>query len=335
MIRRRNPATVRDVARGAGVSTATVSRVLNGDRRVAPATRDRVLSAARDLDYRMNRTARALKTRKSRTVGIVAPEFRNDFFMNVVTGIEAELHDEGYGVLLCSSDEDPGEEAARLALLREKGVDGVLLIPASSETVTLDELGSIPSVLVDRLVVGVDADAVLSENFEGVVTAVETAIRRGARRIGFIGGDLGLTSARERYDGFLAALERGGLKPDREIVLFGDYHRESGRRIMRDLMERADPPSWVFISNFFMHLGAAEYLTEAATEIPDDLRIIAFDSMAGSALFPRSALLLAQPMDEIGREAARLLLSRIRGEGLSFPTIRRLPVTLVERPDNG
>ncbi len=318
--------TVKDVAEAAGVSTATVSRVLNGDSKVRPETAEKVMEQVERLGYRMNRIARSLKTNRTHTIGIVAPEFKNDFFMSIVTGIEDSLKQANYSVILCSSRENREEEKERLLLLKEKNVDGVIIIPGCGQGEHFHIMDPTPLVLVDRLVEGYEGDAVLSDNLQGSFNAVSLSLKRGARRIGFIGGDMELTSARERYEGYLKALGESGKKRIPELELFGNYHEESGYELMKTLMERKDPPDLVFISNYFMHLGAARYLLEQK-EKPEGLQILSFDDMPLAAFFPYSGIIVAQPMEEIGRKAAELLLGRIRGKS-GEKTILRLPTTL-------
>jgi LacI family transcriptional regulator len=303
-------ATVKDVAEKAGVSTATVSRVLNGDARVKPDTVLLVNRTIEELGYRMNRVARSLKTSRTHTIGVIAPEFRNEFFMNIVTGIEEELKKKGYSVILCSSRERREEETELIGMLRDKGVDGIILIPGSSEGEHLNSVLPLPLVLVDRTVDGYPCDAVVGDNYRGAYNAVGMALGEGARRIGFIGGDMNLSTARERFGGYGAALREKGLTARNGDILFGDYHEESGYRLMGELMGREDPPDYVFIANYFMHLGAARYLLEQKSPFPG-LHILSFDDMPLASFFPYSSIIVAQPMEEMGRRAAELLLTRV------------------------
>ena len=318
-------ATIKDVAKLAGVSTATVSRVINGDAKVRPETAQIVQNTIDSTGYTMNRIAQSLKTNRTQTIGIIAPEFSNEFFMNVVSGIEDELKERGYSVILCSSRENRQEEESQLILLKEKSVDGIILIPGSSKGHHLKQASPIPLVLVDRLTGDFPCDAVLADNFMGAYDSVNSVISLGGvERVGFIGGDRQLSTARERYDGFAAALKEAGLTPHDGDVLFGDYHSSSGYKLMRQLMEMRNPPRHVFISNYFMHLGAAQYLLEKGSR-SQGLHIISFDDMPLASFFPYSSLIVAQPMVEMGHEAARLLLERIDGNHEDFPRIVRLP----------
>ena len=324
MSKKQSPVTVRDVAEKAGVSTATVSRVLNGDPKVRPDTAVKVKNAVHLLGYRMNQVARSLKTRRTHTIGIIAPEFKNEFFMSIVAGIEETLKQIGYSVVLCSSRENREEEAERLQLLKEKNVEGVIIIPGSNKGEHFNIMDGTPVVLVDRLVEDFVSDAVLSDNFQGSYDAVLYSLERGARRIGFIGGDRTLTSARERYEGYLKALKDYKVESEPDIILFGDYHEDSGFKLMKTLMEGETPPDHVFISNYFMHLGAARYLLQSDHR---GLHILSFDDLPLASFFPYTSIIVAQPMDLIGQEAAKLLIQRIRGSKEEV-RILRLPTSM-------
>lgn len=313
--------TVKEVAVKAGVSTATISRVLNGDPKVRPDTAEKVKKVIKQSGYRMNQTARSLKTSRTNTIGIVAPEFKNDFFMSIVTGIEETLKNEGYSVVLCSSQESTDEEKERLRLLKEKNVDGTIIIPGSKNGEHFSLMGETPVVLVDRLVQDFHSDAVLSDNFQGSYDAIKSAATKGARRIGFLGGNMELTSAKERYEGFEKACQDLNIQIENDLLRFGDYHENSGHMLMKQLMECPAPPEYIFISNYFMHLGAARYLLEAGKDFPG-LHIISFDDLPLASFFPCISIIVAQPMEEIGRAAAELLLGRIRGDKSEYKTIR-------------
>lgn len=326
MKKKSHTVTVKDVAQHAGVSTATVSRVLNGDPKVKEDTADLVRKAIGELGYRMNQVARSLKTNKTHSIGIIAPEFSNDFFMNIVTGVESELKKHGYSVILCSSSEDTGKEKEQIQLLNDKNVDGAIIIPGSCLGSHFSLFNEKPIVLIDRMVDDFKTDAVLSDNYKGTYDAVQYSVDKGAKRIGFLGGDMNLTSARERYEGYLAALKDNNLAIDESIILFGDYHSRSGYVLMRTLMEQPAPPEHIFISNYFMHLGAARYLLESGTDAKG-LHILSFDDLPLAAFFPYSSIIVAQPMEEIGQKAADLLIKRIHGLK-DDPRIIRLPTTM-------
>ncbi len=322
--------TVKDVAKLAGVSTATVSRVINDDPRISPGTKARVLESIKELDYKINNIARSLKTNKTYTIGFICPELANNFYMSVAKGVEDELRKQGYNVIVCNSNESVEEEKQRFELLVEKCVDGIILIPTSDDGVHLNRLTgqNIPVVLVDRLVDGFTADAVLVDNINGCYSAIEYLINNGNRRIGFIGGDMRLTSARERYEGYTRALGDYRIPVEESIVRFGDFHVRSGYEAMKGIMESGNPPSYVFVSNYFMHVGATKYLMEHGREHENPVSIASFDDMELTSVLGFCNVIVDQPITEIGGRAAQLLLGRINGEELVFPQIIRLKTEL-------
>lgn len=323
--------TVKDVAKFAGVSTATVSRVINDDPRISEDTKKKVLDCIEQLGYKINNIARSLKINKTYTVGFISPEIPNDFFMGIAKGVEDELRKLGYSMIICNSNESMEEEKDRIKLLCEKCVDGIIIIPATGEGRHYNQLREIdvPVVLVDRLVDDFDADAVLVDNINGSYTVIEHLINQGHRRIGFIGGDVRLTSARERYEGYKRALTDYCIPLEEEIVKFGDYHAQGGYGLMKELMEKENPPAIVFISNYFMHVGATKYLIEHKGLLGQPVSVASFDDMELSSILGFCNIRVRQPMMEIGSKAAQLLLARINREEIYFPQIVRLKTQLI------
>ena len=323
-------ATMKDVAKCSGFSTATISRVLNDDPKVKNETRTRVLDCMKKLGYTVNPIARSLKTSKTHTIGIIAPEFQNDFFMAVAEGIEDYLRGKGYFSFICNSRESADEEEILIKMLIEKQIDGLIIIPAdckNGEHLHILQDHDIPFVLVDRLVDGIPADAVLTDNFRGSFEAVERCILDGAGKIAFIGGEMSLTSAGERYEGYAAAMRKYGKTIDQSILKFGDMHIDSGYRLMGELVDTMPDIAYVFIINLFMRIGAEKYLVEH--EVAKNIRIAAFDESSISSLFTHAWITVRQPLEEIGQQSAHLLLRRLKGDDLPFPQIYRIdPVIL-------
>ena len=323
--------TIKDVAKRAGVSTATVSRVINGDPRISSKTKEKVLISIRELDYKINNIARSLKTNKTHTIGFICPELANTFFMTVAKGVEDELRKYGYSVIVCNSNESVEEEKERITLLLEKCVDGVIIIPAShsgSHFKDLTEQG-IPVVLADRLVEDFSSDAVLVDNINGSYAVIEHLINSGYRRIGYIGGDIRLTSAKERDEGYKRALRDYLIPIDDNIIKYGDYHKQSGYDKMRELMEEKDPPEIVFISNYYMHVGATKFLIEQKEANRRNVAIASFDDMELASLLEFCKVLVSQPMLEIGNKAASMLIQRINDSKDHEPQIIRLKTQLI------
>jgi len=329
-------ATIRDVARAAGLSTATVSRVLNGDASVAPATARRVRAEVDRLGYTMNNVARSLKKGSTRTVGVIAPELASDFFMLLAESMDRELSVHGYSLIVCSSWESAEEESKRMRLLAERLVDGLVVIPASGsgELIALARAAATPIVLVDRLAPGLDADAVLVDNEGGAYAATlalaAEGIAQGRRRMGFVGGSLELSTARERYEGWRRAMLDSGLPLEPEFTSFEGLHVASGYEAMRAMRSRPDAPDAYFLVNAYVHVGATNYLVlEEPGSRSAKVAFAAFDEMPWSPLLRFCRYSLAQPVSEMGLRAARILLSRISGELGTPPETTRLSPTLI------
>lgn len=323
--------TVKDVARAAGVSTATVSRVVNDDPRISPKTRDRVLEAINRLDYKINNIARSLKTSRTYTIGFISPELTNDFFMGIAKGVEDELRKSGYNMIICNSNESAEEETDRLKLLCQKCVDGIIIIPATGDGTHFGWLkdSDIPVVLADRLAENFETDAVLADNMNGSYSIVEYLIAEGNRRIGFIGGNMRLTPAAERYEGYRRALADYCIPYEEEIVKFGDFHVQGGYDLMKELINMEEPPTVVFISNHYMHIGATKYLMEHRDNVDSSFSIASFDDMELSSILGFCKIRASQPIMDIGSKAAQMLLSRINRDTVEPPRIFRLKARLI------
>ncbi len=324
--------TIKDVARLAGVSTATVSRVINNDCRISDETKNKVLQCLEELDYKMNGIARSLKTNKSYTIGFMCPELSNVFYMTIAKGVEDELRKQGYSLIICNSNESIAEEQARIELLCEKCVDGVIIIPATNEGKHYNRLKNmnIPSILVDRLVENFNTEAVLADNINGAYSAIEYLISQGHRRIGYIGGDIRITPARERDEGYRRALTDYCIPIEEEIIKYGDFHVKSGYEKMKELMEIENPPSHIFITNYYMNVGATKYLVEHKTSISRQISIISFDDMELASILGYGGATISQPMMEMGSKAASMLLEKIKNEELDFSQVIRLKTELIK-----
>ncbi len=323
-------ATIKDVAQEAGVSTATVSRVLNHDVKVSAATRQVVESAVVRLGYRVNPIARSLRSSDTHTIGIISPEFRNDFFMAVAEGIEGVLRDEGYTTFILNSRESIDEERSRMELLVQKQVDGAIIIPAGNRGDHYQILSreGIPYVLVDRYIEGMEADAVITDNIRGAFLAVQRALDDGARRIAMISGDLNISSARERFIGYERALKIYQLSTADQAVYYGDLHIESGYRGMEVILKADPETTHVFVANMFMHLGAQQFMAEHP-QYASSIRFIAFDQLPLGVPWIHEYITVRQPLELIGTTAAQCLLERIRGTNTGEPRIYRLKPDII------
>jgi len=323
--------TIRDVAKYAMVSTATVSRVLNNDDKVTDSTRDKVRAAMEALGYKVNVVARSLKTSETKTIGIMAPDLSGDFFMYIAESMDRELSAHGYSLVVSVSHDSAEEEAKRLRHLAERLVDGIVMIPATDKGAHfafLKDYG-IPVVFVDRRVNDIDADCVLTENEEGAFEATKALIDDGYTRIGFIGGKPEISTSIERFSGYRRAMESAGLAIEEEFVRFGPPTLPFGYHAMEEMMKREDSPDAWFLVNAFTHIGATNYLTSEGKARAQRIVISAFDEMPYSPLLRYCRYSVQQPIAELGKTAARLILKRIREPDENGAQVIRLKTRLI------
>jgi LacI family repressor for deo operon, udp, cdd, tsx, nupC, and nupG len=317
-------ATIRDVARRAGVSVATVSRVVNHSaHRVSAPTRRRVLEAVQALGYQANVIAQGLKKRASRTVALIVPDISNPFFPAIARGIEDVASQHGYAVLLCNTYEDLARERAYLDLLRKRWVDGVIFATAGTNTAHLRALRreGRPVVLVARDVDGVRIDAVLVDNFSGSYQATAHLLRLGHRRIAHIAGPASLHVARERRRGYERALADAGLPPSSIVVGEGDFTADGGRRAVAAWLQRQVEFTAVVAANDLMAIGALEALRAAGRRVPDDVAVVGFDDITFASLVQPALTTVAQPKYRMGQLAMQRLLELMAG---ASPAGRRM-----------
>lgn len=299
-----------DVARLAGVSTATVSRVLNDNDRVAPDLAERVLKAKDELGYRSNSLARGLRTRANSVVGVVIPDVTNPFFTELVRGIEDLVRESGYLLVLCNTDETAEKEAAYLELLGDQQVAGLVIAPVRSTGGSVGaDLTGIPVVAVDRAMAGVDA--VTLDNVRGAI-AVTSRLLESARRVATITGPLVTTTASERLTGYRRALSDAGIHFEPDLFVEADYSEPGGYAAARRLLALAERPEAIFCGNHAMALGAMRAISEAVQD-PERIALASFEPLPWAADPRGRVVTLAVPSYELGQHAARMLLERIGG----------------------
>ncbi len=306
--------TIIDVARAAGVSTATVSRVLNNHPRVDPRLAAAVRKAAKELGYRPSRVARSLRTRQSRVWALLISDIRNPFFTDMVRGVEDIAYAAGYSIFLCNAEEDAEKEASYLELAVAENVSGVILTPTTTSTdlSPLLEFG-IPAVLADRTVDAHSVDSVVIDNVDGARQAVEHLIAGGYERIALVTGPLDKTTGSARYTGYRLALQARGLPVDESLVQVANFRENGGRTAMQELLGRDEAPDAAFVANNLMTIGALHAIAEADLEIPRHIAVIGFDDMSWATLLSPPLTTVAQPTYDLGVETGRLLRSRLDG----------------------
>ncbi|MBC7343833.1 MAG: LacI family DNA-binding transcriptional regulator [Clostridia bacterium] len=310
---------------------ATVSYVINGTRKVAPETAHRVRLAMAELDYQPNAVAQSLRTRITHAIGVVVSDITNPFFATLVRGAEDAALEAGYSLIVCNSDEDPEKENLYVRLLRRRRIDGMLIAPTrDGVSSAVQELAqqNIPFVFIDRKAKGIEADAVLSDNVGGAYLATKHLIERGHRRIGIVLGIPGATTTEERFAGYRQALEEAGIPWAEELVVWGGYRVEGGRRAAAELLSLANPPTAIFSTNNLMTLGVLQELFARGIQIPYQIAVVGFDDLEWAEIAASPLTVVAQHPYEIGRRAFELLVDRLRNPDVKRFQEIRVPVEL-------
>jgi DNA-binding LacI/PurR family transcriptional regulator len=310
-------ARIKDVARAAGVSSATVSRVLAHKEYVRESTRRRVLSAVEKLNYQPSRVARSLRVKSSQIIGLIISDIQNPFFTSLVRAVEDVAYESKYAVFLCNSDEDVEKESLYIDLMIAENVAGVIITTTQETNSPCKKLldANIPLVSVDRRVNDCDVDMVVLDNVKGADELVDHLIEKGHTRIGAIMGLCRITTGRERYEGYLSALARHDIPLDEQLVRFGLPKEETGYRSAIELLSIQNPPTALFTGNNQLAIGAFHAIQSQRLNIPYDIALVSFDDPEWATMIQPQLTVAAQPTYELGRKAAELVMRRIANPG--------------------
>ncbi len=322
--------TMKDVARLSGVSSMTVSRVINGSERVSPQTRLRVEQAIAELGYVPSRLARGLIGRKTGTLAVIVPDVANPFFTLIVRGAEDVARRGDYRMILCDTRADLTIERDVVEEMIAHRVEGVVIAPVSDRSRghlrRLTRYG-VPFVLVDRTVPRVESDVVVGDNVAGARGLVEHLTALGHRRIGFIVESDEVSTARERHQGYVEGLRTAGLQADSNLIVRASVDPGGGFEGMRRLLELENRPTAVFTVNNLVALGAIEAVRANGLEVPDDVALVCFDDIEYASRMYPFLTVMAQPAETLGTLATQLLLDRVEGRA---PRQRRVVVLAPE-----
>jgi LacI family transcriptional regulator/LacI family repressor for deo operon, udp, cdd, tsx, nupC, and nupG len=326
-------ASLQDVARHAKVSIATVSRVLNKSGKVVPATRETVEAALRKLNYRPSRVARRLRMKDGRAhlVGLIIPDILNPFYAEIARGVEDVASGSNYAVLLCNSDESSEKERFYLNVMAAESVDGVILPPfEEADAAVLETMRSgIPVVCVDRSLARKKTDLVEVDNYQGAFDAVTHLLERGHRKIGLIEGRAHVSTNRQRRQGYVDALQKGGVEVREDYIATGDFKQESGRLLTHELLKLRRPPTALFVLNSPMAVGALAALHQLRLAIPRDVAVVGFDDLPWAEALNPSLTAVRQPAYAVGRKAMELLLGRIVMPTRPAIVVRLMPELII------
>jgi LacI family transcriptional regulator len=322
---------LKDVAREAGVSVKTVSRALNGEPRISPATRARVLAVVESLGFRPNTLARHVRVGgRDRAVALVIPDLANPFFAAVAAGVEAVIREHGFTLILGSSDEDPARERSLVHTFLDRQVAVLLVVPSSAAEhgyLRPERQRGLPIVFVDRPPVRLTTDCVVSANYEGAYAAVTQLLGCGHRRIAFVGDQpSSLYTRRQRHRGYRAALEAAGLAVDDALVV-GAHLDVDSAAVTAALLALPDPPTAIFAANNLVCMGVVTTLSRSHRW---DVAVIGFDDFLLANAFDPGITVVAQDTIHLGTTAAELGLGRLRGYRGRARTVT-LPTTMIRR----
>jgi LacI family transcriptional regulator len=324
-----------DVAKKAGVSIATVSRVINESDKVTDQTRNKVKGIMEELGYFPNRVARRLRQKGGRRhlLGLILPDIQNPFNAEMARGIEDVAYANQFAVLLCNSDEDLVKESFYIDVMRAESVDGVILPPiqeSDAAVLKLIERG-MPVVVVDRALKSTNVDTVEIDNFLGAYEAVEHLLKLGHKRVAIISGPTNISTSLERRRGYRQAHVDANLAVDPDLMLTGNYKQDSGRSLTDQLLNLSSPPTALFVTNGLMAMGAIEIVHKRNLSIPNDLALIGFDDLPWAEALDPPLTVVRQPAYEVGKAAAEMLLNRLGNPDLPVARLRLRPKLILRK----
>jgi LacI family transcriptional regulator len=305
--------TIKDIAREAGVSVATVSKVLNYPDYGKAETRQKVMAVIKRTNYQPNHAAQSMINKKTGMIALIIPDVRNPFFTEVARGVEDAANKNNYRVMLCNTDEDPLKQQNYLQALRGRIADGFIIAVASDDCRQLKKIdrSKLPFVFIDRECQNYRTDAVVVDNRDGAAKAVRHLLNNGRRRVGFISGKQDTQTGRERLQGYSEALAEAGIALDRQAVKDGKFTTTGGYQATKALLDLPGRPDALFIANNAMTIGAIKALTEAQVRIPGDIALVCFDDADWAEFFTPALTVVRQPTYTMGSLAGEILFQRL------------------------
>jgi LacI family transcriptional regulator len=322
--------SIKDVAKLAGVSPITVSRVINNDNYVKAETRQRVEEAIAILNYIPNSLGPSLRSKRTQTLALVLSDIMNPFWTTVARGVEDAANKQGYHIIIGNTDESPTKQEEYLVFLLKKQVDGFLLVPASVRSLDTLHKRHTPFVVLDRRMPDAQVDTVRGDSEGGTYALINHLLELGHKRIAVITGPEHVSTAVDRVAGYLRALQEAGLS-DAQQVYWGEYTQESGFELTRQLLLNSPHPTAIFAANNFLAIGVMRALRDASLRVPDDVSVVAFDELPPTLTIDPFFTVAAQSAYEMGQRATTLLLSRLSGDAPEGHQDIVLPVDIIVR----
>lgn len=308
--------TIREIAESAGVSEATVSRVLNGSPLVQEKTRARIEAVMQKMNYTPSMAARALSNRKTPTIAVIVPDITNPFFSDAISGISQVVRPSEYAVIFFDTNENPAQEVKALNTALSYMVSGIIYCPQSETNDVGEQIQTLrernmPIVFLDREIQGLDCSGVFADGYCGAYDAVTALIKAGNRDVSIIHGPVSTHPGRSRLEGYYAAMREAGLPVRPSHVKRGDFKQDSGYRLTLELLAEEQRPDAIFSCNNLMSIGCIKALHENGVRIPDDIAFAGFDELDRFGLLGRGLTVVTRDSVAMGREAAQFLIERI------------------------
>ncbi len=330
--------TIKDVAKHTGLAYATISKYLNGGN-VMPENKEKIEAAIKELNFTVNEFARGLKTNKSNTVSIIIPDIGNVYVAQTIPIIVDELRKNGYATIICDSRSDHERELELINFSMAKRVDGIINMPVGADGSHLYYAfeSKIPVVLLDRVVTDCigRVDAVVIDNTKAAQDATSYLIKNGHKVIGVIAGPRDVSTAMDRLSGYISALKRNKLDVKDTLIEYSDFNIESGYRACKSLLDKNPNMSALFTTNYDVTVGAMMAINERGVSVPDEISVFGFDDMPFAKVIKPHISVIAQPISDIGKCAAKMLLDRMSGKDKSHAKVNVLKTHTVLRNSVG
>jgi LacI family transcriptional regulator len=327
---------IKDVAKEAGVSAASVSRALTGNRKVSPKIKKAVLAAAKKLGYQTNFVARSLRSHSTRTIGMIVPRIANPYFIAAVQSVERCAQAQGYDLFICDSVADTEIEKQRIQALLARWVDGIVIIPCDewrSADAALEALRQVPVIAVDREICGVEMDLICVDNHAGIVSVMEHLKNKSRDHLAFVGARKKTSTARERLNAYLNHMHNFSPSSADRVYL-GDFTSEWGKKAAEKILSQRPLPDAVVCANDLIAIGVVGTLRACGINIPSDIAVTGFDDIELCRFVEPPITTVHQPLDVIGAEATQRLLSRVEGD-VEYHTRIRIVPELIVRASSG
>ncbi|MFC4767118.1 LacI family DNA-binding transcriptional regulator [Effusibacillus consociatus] len=323
--------TIYDVAKAAGVSIATVSKVINNTGRISEETKKKVLDVMEELRYQPSVVASALTGKRTYTIGLLIPDLANPFFAEIARSVEDRGQELGFSVVMCSTDNDSKKEAKYISLLKQKSVDGIVLAAGFQNDTVLKELvqEKFPLALIAREIPELAIDSVVLDDFLGGYQVTEHLLSLGHRRIAVLAEKA--RSSKERIRGYRHALQNAGIEFDQSLILASEATVEKGYRNTVQLLDSSDPPTAIFATNDLLAIGVIQAGRERGIGVPDDLSVVGFDNTILAAIVDPPLTTVAQPIHEMGRQVMDILIQRIEDEKKMKQRVVLLPELVIRK----